>query len=221
MRARHARLAILAIALAIVAACGDDDATTTANADTTTTVEDTTTVGAETSTTASEATTTTTAEATTSSSAFAGDTGPESGPVGPGVLSATLVDVRWAQREEGFTRVVFDFGGTAVPAYNIRYDPGPFFTTMGEGGGEVAVDGNTFILVHITPARRFDLSGDSAVQTYSGPERIDPASASVEEIVFVDDFEAEMIWVIGVSEQKPFAVGTLTGPPRIYIDIAD
>ena len=30
-----------------------------------------------------------------------------------------------------------------------------------------------------------------------------------------------MIWVIGVTAEKPFTVGTLTDPPRIYVDMAD
>ncbi len=220
MTPRRAKLAVLAIALAVAAACADDDATTT-TVEEATTIEETTSTVEEAITTAAAETTTTIEEATTTTGAFVGDTSPKSGEVGPGVLSGTLVGVRWAQREEGFTRVVFDFGGTAVPAYSVHYDPGPFITMMGEEGGEVAVDGNAFILVHITPAHRADLTGEGPVQTYLGPERIHPASASVEEIVFVDDFEAEMIWVIGVTAEKPFAVGTLTAPPRIYVDIAD
>jgi hypothetical protein len=212
----------LTIALVVVVACGDDDAVTTAEAATTTFAEQTTTTTAvEETTTTIAAQTTTVEETTTTTTAFAGDTGPETGDAGPGILSGTLVDVRWAQREEGFTRVVFDFGGTAVPAYDVRYAPGPFYQMGDPDAVLVPVDGNAFLQVTMNPARRWDLSVDPIVQTYLGDDRIILNTASVTEVVFIEDFEAHMIWVIGVTEEKPFAVGTLTEPPRIYIDIAD
>jgi len=207
-----------ALALAVTAAaCGDGTFGTTTTGAATTTSAATTTVATTTSAGTTTTATTTTTAATTTTSAFAGDTGPEASPI-RGVPSGLLTDVRYAQRE-GFTRIVFDFAGTdGFPAYDIRYQAGPFRNMADE---VVPVAGTAFLRVQLQPASRVDLSVDPYVLTYTGPERIDPGTVSVEEVVFVEDFEANMVWVIGITGEKPFTVGTLTNPPRIYIDIAD
>jgi hypothetical protein len=68
---------------------------------------------------------------------------------------------------------------------------------------------------------RFDISGPDPVQTYFGPETIDVGAGSVDQVVFVEDFEASMEWVIGLTGEKPFDVFTLEDPTRLVIDIAD
>jgi hypothetical protein len=57
--------------------------------------------------------------------------------------------------------------------------------------------------------------------TYEGPDRIDASSNSVTEIVVLEDFEGVSTLIIGVTAEKPFQVGTLTDPPRVYVDIQD
>lgn len=222
----------LALALALlVAGCGDDDALTTTGPTTTTSpttagptttgeptttaVEPTTTAG--TTTTAAE--TTTTAATTTTVAPFEGDTTPKSGAI-QGSPTGLLTDLRFAQREEGFTRIVFDFQGTdGIPGYEVGYEPGPF---RNMADVEVPVSGSVFLSVRMFPASRVDLSVDPYVLTYTGPERLAILGPnSIREIVFLEDFEANMIWVIGLDTQKPFRVGTLTDPPRIFIDIED
>ena len=36
----------------------------------------------------------------------------------------------------------------------------------------------------------------------------------------VSDFEAVLTWAVGVTSRAPFAVTTLSDPPRLVIDIA-
>lgn len=207
---------VLALAL-IAAACGGGAATSSA-APTTTAATTTTTQGTTTTTVgATTAAPTTTEGTTTTSSAFAGDTNPKSAPT-RGTPYGTLTDVRTAQRE-GFTRIVFDFGGTdGIPEYDVRYQSPPFRNTADQ---DVPVAGSAFLRVRVFPAWRADLNLPDAPLTYTGPLRFDPHTASVEEVVFVEDFEALMIWVVGLTAQRPFTIGTLTDPPRIYVDIAD
>jgi hypothetical protein len=208
----------LAVAIAAVVAVllisrdGGGNAATTSTSQAPTTSAVTTTAPATTTTGA-----TTTDLATTTTEAFAGDLEPKSGAA-KGTPHGTLTGVRSAQHP-GFTRIVFDFGGTdGIPEYDVRFEPPPFRNTADE---EVPVAGTAFLRVRVFPALRADLSLPGAPATYTGPLRFDPGTHGVAEVVFVDDFEAVMIWVIGLDAQRPFAVGTLTNPPRLYVDIAD
>lgn len=219
------RTFILALPLALallVAGCGGDDAGTTTAPPTTaasTTTGEATTTAVEPTTTAGTTTTaetTTTGATTTTVAPFEGDTTPKSGAI-QGTPTGLLTDVRFAQREEGFTRIVFDFQGTdGIPGYEVGYEPGPF-RNMAEV--EVPVTGSVFLSVRMFPASRVDLSVDPYVLTYTGPERLGILGSNIREIVFLEDFEANMIWIVGLDARKPFRVGTLTDPPRIFIDI--
>jgi hypothetical protein len=57
--------------------------------------------------------------------------------------------------------------------------------------------------------------------TYDGPERITmtgPGPAT--DLVFVGDFEANLYWAVGLTRETRFAVGVLSNPTRLVIDIA-
>lgn len=202
-------VAALVIVFLVSGRGGGSAATTFA----TTTTAETTTTNLVTTTTTEPPTTT----ETTATGPFSGDAEPKSGAA-QGIPYGTLTGVRTAQHD-GYSRLVFDFGGTdGVPAYDVRYQTGPFHDIADR---EVAVAGAAFLVVHLRPAMRADLNHPDAPLTYAGPLRFDPGAASVAEVVFLEDFEGEMIWVVGLTAPKPFAVGTLTHPPRIYLDIAD
>jgi hypothetical protein len=224
---------IFALALALmIAGCGDDAAATTTGPTGTTAAVSTTTgssttggattTAAETTTTAGTTTTaaetTTTAATTTTVAPFEGDTTTKSGAI-QGSPTGLLTDVRFAQREEGFTRIVFDFqAADGIPGYEVGYEPGPF-RNMAEV--EVPVSGSAFLAIRMFPASRVDLSVDPYVITYTGPESLLIIGSNIREIVFLEDFEANMTWIVGLDAQKPFRVGTLADPPRIFIDIED
>jgi len=174
----------------------------------TTAPADTTSV---TSTTNPETTT-----AATSSPGFDGNTAAERADGEPFATFALLGDVRFADRE-GFTRIVFDFLGDEVPWWAIEYVAGPDF--RGSEGTVVTVEGDAFLRVTLS-ASGTDRSGETAVEVYRGADRIPIGTVPVTEIVRIDDTDGVVEWVIGVEGgERPFRVGTLLDPVRIYIDI--
>ncbi len=170
-----------------------------------------------------ESTTTTSRAATTTSSGGSScsvpgaTTDPKTSVAPPAPPVALLTDVR-SGRQPCADRVVFDFQNQA-PGFTVQYQPGPF--TFGESGEPVTIEGSAFLVVQLTPASGFDLSQPDAPQTYTGPDRITPSGLThVREIRQLSDFEANLLWVIGLDSTRPFTVATLTGPTRVYIDIA-
>ncbi len=226
--------AVSLVLVLVVSACGDDDATTTtlppattaapstsAPPPTTTTVpppSSTTTTTTAATTTTVATTTTSTTTTTTTLPPFPGDTASKQAPGAMFSTFALLEDIRFAQRE-GFTRVVFDFQGTDVPWWMIGYAAGPTFE--GSGGPPVTVDGDAFLRLTMSSSG-YDLSGMEVVEVYQGPDVVEIGTNSVTEVARVEDFEGISEWIIGVGGgEKPFLVGTLTDPPRIYVDIQD
>ena len=195
-------------------------ATTTATTipATTTTVEATTTTPPSTTTTAVTTTTTvpssTTTEGTADPSEFDTDTKTAESTGNPG---SALTAVRTGDHTT-FTRIVFDFDGNGTPMYQVGYESGPTFTGSG-GGDPVTPDGAAFLVVRIVPGLTYDV--DDLSPTYLGPTSFDPELGSIVEISFVDDFEAEMVWVIGLTEEEGFQVSTRLDPQRLVIDIAN
>jgi hypothetical protein len=210
----------LGLALALLAAgCGDDDAATTTTAAATTTAGSTTTAAttttittAPTTTTAAAPTTTTTAPTTTTS--FPGDTSAKTGDGAFGLLTG----VRFGDHED-YVRIVFDFQEPSFPNWEIGYVPGEIHGMSDPAGGWV--EGTAFLVARFQPSGTADISGSDAVMTYDGLRRIDVGLGSVVQLLIIEDFEANLWWAIGLNGEKPFRVGTMAGPPRIYVDIAD
>jgi hypothetical protein len=163
------------------------------------------------------ATTTVAAEPTTTLEQFVGDTVIKVADGDPFGTFNWLSDVRFQQREEGFTRIVFDFEPGDVPWWTAEYTAGPFSSI---GDEPIPVAGTDFLRI-VLSSTTYDLTGAEVRITYDGPERIAANTNSVTEVVLIDSFEGVSEWVIGVNGNKPFAVGTLTNPPRVYVDIGD
>jgi hypothetical protein len=195
---------------------GRADAAATSSPATTATTMPTTTTTSTTTTTTS--TTTTTTSTTTTTVPDDADRGVEAAgePFGDFAL---LTDVRVARREEGVTRVVFDFAESDVaPWWRVDYAEGPF---IGSGGPPVDIDGDAFLRVTLSSST-VDLSGADVRTVYDGPDRIEAGTGGVVELAMVEDFEGVLVWVIGLEGgEHPFTVDTLTDPPRVYVDIAD
>jgi len=200
----------------------DDDGGAVTTVVTTSTVATTTTAPATTTTAGTSTTevTTTTSPATTTTIAFEGDTSTktndtQSGDPGPYLKSIRVGD------HPGFVRVVFDLTGSGEPVYIVGYEDPPFSGTSGE---EVTVDGAAFIGVNFSPGLRHDI--DTLELIYEGDEEFDPGFDPIVEIQFLDDFEAAMYWVIGLTSERPFTVELLEGNGtggegiRLVIDIA-
>ena len=236
MTARKVLATLAAFAL-IAAACGDDDTLDSTQSPTTTSPATTATTGAPpptaatatstslppatippTTATTAAPTTTTTAATTTTVPAFSGTVDPKQAAV-VGAPAAQLVDVRTGSHP-GFTRVVWEMDGTlGTPMYQVGYAPGPFVNI---GDVTIPVTGSAFIHVIFFPGMRYNIVDPSDIfLTYLGPETITVNLGSVQQVVFIEDFEANMEWVIGLTGQKPFKVFTLENPTRLVIDIAD
>lgn len=131
-----------------------------------------------------------------------------------GTPGPNLTDVRVGDHD-GFVRVAFDLTGEGTPFYIVGYEPPPFLATSGDA---VPVAGTVFLSVRISPARRYNI--DTQVPTYTGDLVLEPGLGPIDQIVFVDDFEASMWWVIGLSGQRAFTVDVLQDPLRLVVDIA-
>jgi hypothetical protein len=85
----------------------------------------------------------------------------------------------------------------------------------------VDVPGAVVLQIHAEPASRVDMGKPDFPLTYDGPERIavqGPGPAT--ELVFVGDFEANLYWAVGLTRPAPLAVGVLSNPTRLVVDIA-
>lgn len=195
---RSSALAALVVsAVSLLGACsGDDNKVSTADA----------------TTTSSEATTTTAACALDGATTDA-QTG---GTLGTEV--SLLTEVRTGLQPCS-DRVTFEFRDGAPPQYVIEYRPGPF--SFGESGMPLTVQGSAYLLVQFPHASGVDLNDPAATPTYTGPDSIIPTGLThVREVRKIEDFEAVLQWVIGLDSTRPFAVGVLDGPPRVYIDFS-
>lgn len=201
-------VAVIAL-LIVVLMTSDDDPV-----DTTTTAVATTTTSTIAATSSTEGTTTTAATTSTGvSTTVAGSTGTVTNTEITGSPGPNLTDVRIGDHD-GFVRIVFDLTGDGNPMYIIGYEQAPFLATSGD---PVPVEGAAFLVVHLSPARRYDI--DTLVPTYTGDLVLEPGFDPIEQIVFIDDFEAAMQWVIGLDAEHPFTVEVLQDPLRVVVDV--
>lgn len=145
-------------------------------------------------------------------------TGPFTGtPATVGQGGSWIADVRSAAHET-YDRVVFEFDGSYVPQYQVSYTPtaGPFRDVPGT---IVPVQGTAFLDVWLVGTSRNDTMRDYA-PVYTGPSRVRSDTTAVTEAVELEDFEANVHWIIGLDEQRPFLVTTLESPSRLVIDVA-
>ena len=128
--------------------------------------------------------------------------------VAPSGTKATMVAVR-AAHQGSVDRVVFEFSDR-VPGYAVRYVNRPI--TEDASGRDVSVEGGAVLEVRMEPA-----SGPSFTPATA---RVRGDTTAVTEVVRTGDFEAVLTWVLGVKTQRPFRLSTLSGPPRLVIEVA-
>ncbi|MFH1330664.1 MAG: hypothetical protein ABIJ48_08470 [Actinomycetota bacterium] len=194
----------LATVLVVLLVSGDGGGTTTTTASGTTGADTTapppsTTQATTTSTTAASSTT---AETTTTAPPFAGDLFDKTGPV-QGSPLGRLADIRSADHP-GYSRVVFDFPAGGIPTYWIGYTDGT----------------PTHLTVILYPMDWAD-PYDPGIFDGGGNHAIGVGSILSVRDAGMGGGSGEWVFEIVVTSQKPFLVGTLDGPPRIYVDVGD
>jgi hypothetical protein len=125
---------------------------------------------------------------------------------------ATLTVARLA-RNEGFDRLVLEFGGDELPSYRVEYVDQPVIQCG--SGDPIRLQGDGVLLVRMEPARAHDDEGRPTIA-----ERITrPALPVVVESRIICDFEAHLDWALGVATPNRFRVLELAQPSRLVVDI--
>lgn len=114
-----------------------------------------------------------------------------------------------------FERVVIELGGDgAMPGYKVEYVDDPVLLSPSDQVVEIAGDATLVVSVGVWMT---SVEGGG----YQGPRQVFPVNVRhVEELRLIENFEGMSSWAIGLDIQRPFQVTTLTGPPRIVIDIS-
>ena len=125
---------------------------------------------------------------------------------------ATLVTLRTA-RQDGYDRIVFEFD-RHVPAWRADYVDRPQYEC---GSGEaVRLEGDGWLQVNFETTNAHTEEGRAT----NAPRHIaDPAGANLREIRRICDFEAVVEYVIGVASPNRYRAFSLSGPPRLVVDI--
>jgi hypothetical protein len=130
-----------------------------------------------------------------------------------------LHDVR-AGAHRCFDRATFEFRDSepSGPGYHVEYRPAPI---REDGSGRpVAIRGDAYLVVRLSPARDTDLSDGRPQRTYGGPESVQPAGGRrIVEVRHVSSFEGTVKWAIGLDRRRPFRVTSLISPPRVVVDV--
>jgi hypothetical protein len=115
---------------------------------------------------------------------------------------------------EGYERVVFDFEGTGTPGWRVEYVD----EAVEDGRGEVVdVDGD-FTLQVIATGVRYPEGDDETGRVAQGSYDAEDADL-VEEVRVTGIFEGQNQAFIGLDEEAPFRVFTLTEPARLVVDV--
>ena len=122
----------------------------------------------------------------------------------------TLVGIR-AAHHPTFDRIVFDFRGGLPTALEARYVP----ELIGDASGlPVPIAGRAILQVRFSPADAHDVNGNA-----TAPDRVAFGLPNLVTAVRAGDFEAVTTYGIGLAEQQPFRLFTLTDPDRVVIDV--
>ncbi len=221
MRARRVLVATAAMTLLLVG-CADDEGgeVDTGDSITTTTIAE------------PAASVTTEADGTTTTSTSAPDVTIVDGGIDPlddadradkhGAGTDTgpnyVTDVRIG-RHEGYDRFVIELRDEGMPEWWVTV--GERELTGDPSGEPIDLEGTSRLDLRMYPASRVEFTDEEPgyVEIYTGPDRIAGTSATMAEAVLVGDFEANLLWAIGLRDPVDFRVLELTNPTRLVIDV--
>ncbi len=158
---------------------------------------------------------TTTTAPTPSPTPFVGGRDPVEGSLGTGSATPSpgrLVDVRSAA-QNGYDRITFEFTG-APPNYRVEYVTSPM--QCGSGADIPLTAGQAALQVKFTPADAHDEQGAPTAPDAA----INPGLPSIVAAQRSCDFEADVTWVVILTEQVDFRVIALSDPYRLAVDVA-
>lgn len=121
-----------------------------------------------------------------------------------------LVDVRVAAHD-GYDRVVLEFEGDGAPGWQVGYVDSA--ATDGKGD-PIELEGDAILQVSALHTMPNDMTG-----YYDGPREIDADLSSIEEVFVDGTFEGMTTVYLGLDEEVPFRVLTLTEPSRLVVDV--
>ncbi|MGY2129245.1 AMIN-like domain-containing (lipo)protein [Blastococcus sp. SYSU DS0617] len=129
----------------------------------------------------------------------------------------TLTDVRIGAHE-GFDRIVFELAGEGQAGWQVGFTGAP----RSQGSGRpVDVPGHAVLGITLT---NIALPGDAVpgARPWEGPDRLGADEGTVLDTLVVDTlFEGYYTFFAGLDQQRPFAVGQLSSPQRIVVDLLD
>ena len=130
-----------------------------------------------------------------------------------GTWDLVFTDVRSAQHE-GFNRVVLEFSGIGIPGWSVNYVD----EAMLEGSGKIVTLGGDAIL-------NISASGTTwpAAGYYSGPTQFEPEhGGEIKDVYVGGTFEGYSQVLAGINGAAvPFRVFTLADPPRLVVDVIE
>jgi hypothetical protein len=121
-------------------------------------------------------------------------------------------------RHEDYDRVVFQLKDV-LPGYRVEYVKPPL--RQDGSGNVIKVSGKAFVTVRMELASGFDLTKNEGELVYTGPRRIGGKQAGTSvilEVVQISDFEAVLMWAVGLEDRVDFRVTTLEDPARLVVD---
>jgi hypothetical protein len=133
--------------------------------------------------------------------------------------TALLTDVLVANLGT-FDRVTFVFRGGNPGVLEVSYFSGPAILAPQAEPLEPPLLGNARFRLTLSGASGFDLSMDPFVDTYPGPDRIQPDLPALVDLARTEDFEATLQWTFGLRDgEVPAEVRVESGPTRVVVDI--
>ena len=112
----------------------------------------------------------------------------------------------------GFDRTVWEFRG-GVPGYHIEYVDRP--VRMCGSGNPTPLAGHGWLEVRMEPADAHDQQGRAAVAR----RQLAPRLPILRELKQTCDFEAQVVWTLGVARPNRYRVFELSNPARLVVDV--